>query len=74
MGLPLAMAQKPQARVQVSPMSRKVAVPWLKQWARLGQRASSQTVCSSAPRSPTFMACSSPSRTFSRVIHSGSRG
>ena len=73
-GRPLRMAQKPQARVQVSPMSRKVAVPWLKQWARLGQRASSHTVCSAESRIPAFMACRSPRRTLSWVIQSGRRG
>ncbi len=43
-GRPVLTEQKPQARVQVSPSSMKVAVPRLQHSPRLGQRASSQTV------------------------------
>jgi hypothetical protein len=39
------MAQKRQARVQVSPPTMKVAVPVAQHSATFGQWASSQTVC-----------------------------
>ncbi|MNC02084.1 hypothetical protein D3C77_186950 [compost metagenome] len=45
-GRPWATSQKGQRRVQMAPMIMKVAVPWLKHSARLGQEASSQTECS----------------------------
>src|SRR5262245_40345638 len=53
-------AQKLQPRVQVSPISISVAVPPLQHSSTLGQRASSQTVCSPRSRSgclrPTYFA------------------
>ena len=47
--LAVATAQKPQARVQMSPRIMKVAVRG-QHSPMLGQRASSQTVCSSRSR------------------------
>jgi hypothetical protein len=44
-GLPCLMSQNPQVRVQTSPSIKNVAVPELQHSPRLGQRASSQTVC-----------------------------
>ena len=49
-GRPVAMSQKPHARVQTSPRRRNVAVPREKHSPRLGQRASSQTVESPCER------------------------
>jgi aspartate carbamoyltransferase catalytic subunit len=43
-GLPEGTAQKPQARVQMSPRIMKVAVPCSQHSPMLGQRADSQTV------------------------------
>ena len=45
-GMPVFTSQKPQLRVQVSPMMRKVAVPRPQHSAMFGQLASSQMVCS----------------------------
>jgi hypothetical protein len=45
-GLPVLTLQKPQARVQVSPRIMMVATPRAQHSPRLGQAASSQTVCS----------------------------
>src|SRR5450759_52621 len=44
-GRPVFLLQKRHERVQGSPISRKVAVPRPQHSPRLGQRASSQTVC-----------------------------
>src|SRR4051812_3595032 len=44
-GRPCPTSQNGQRRVQISPMIMKVAVPLLKHSPKLGQRASSQTVC-----------------------------
>ena len=51
--------QNRQARVHVSPRMRKVAVPEAKHSPLLGQRASSQTVCSSSSssRAPVARYC-----------------
>ena len=43
-GLPVLMAQNPQARVQTSPRIITVAVRWSQHSPMLGQTASSQTV------------------------------
>jgi hypothetical protein len=48
-GLPVLMAQNPQARVQVSPRIMTVAVRWSQHSPMLGQWASSQTVCKARP-------------------------
>src|SRR3989304_1632784 len=45
-GRPCLMSQKPQVRVQMSPIIKKVAVPAPQHSPMLGQPASSQTVCS----------------------------
>ncbi len=50
-GRPVLTAQKPQARVQVSPRIMIVAVRWSQHSPMLGQWASSQTVLSERPRS-----------------------
>src|SRR5471032_3293900 len=44
-GRPCATSQKLQRRVHLSPIIMNVAVPWLKHSLRLGQDASSHTVC-----------------------------
>ena len=49
-GLPVAMLQKVQARVQTSPMIIMVAWPWLQHSPTFGQPASSQTVTSLCSR------------------------
>ena len=49
-GRPVFTAQKPQARVQVSPRIMKVAVPASQHSPMFGQRASSQTVCRRSSR------------------------
>ncbi len=49
-GRPVWMSQNPQERVQVSPIIRKVAVPWPQHSPMLGHLASSQTVCSALER------------------------
>ncbi|CSC60205.1 Uncharacterised protein [Vibrio cholerae] len=43
LGRPWATSQNGQRRVQIAPKIIKVAVPWLKHSAKLGQEASSQT-------------------------------
>ena len=45
-GRPRLMSQKPQVRVQTSPIIKKVAVPEPQHSPMFGQPASSQTVCS----------------------------
>ena len=50
-GRPVLTAQNPQARVQVSPRIMIVAVRWSQHSPMFGQRASSQTVLRSSPRS-----------------------
>src|ERR1700719_810413 len=45
-GLAVLTAQKPHARVHLSPAIMKVAVPWLQHSHRFGHCADSQTVCS----------------------------
>ena len=45
-GLAVETAQKPQARVHLSPAIMNVAVPWLQHSQRFGHCADSQTVCS----------------------------
>ena len=45
-GLAVVTAQKPQARVHLSPAIMNVAVPWLQHSQRFGHCADSQTVCS----------------------------
>ena len=52
---PVAMLQKVQPRVQISPMIMKVAVPPEKHSPRFGQDASSQTLCSLCLRSSCLM-------------------
>ena len=54
LGLPLVTAQKPQARVQMSPRIIKVAVRCSQHSPMFGQRASSHTVCSSRSRMIVF--------------------
>ena len=54
LGRPWATSQKGQRRVQMSPMIMKVAVPWPKHSPRLGQLASSHTVCRPFSRSARF--------------------
>ena len=49
-GLPVAILQNEQARVQTSPMIIMVAWPWLQHSPTLGQPASSQTVTSRCAR------------------------
>ena len=49
-GRPVLTAQKPQARVQVSPRIMTVAVRCSQHSPMFGQRASSQTVLSVCPR------------------------
>ena len=49
-GLPVAMLQNEQARVQTSPMIIMVAWPWLQHSPTFGQPASSQTVTSLCSR------------------------
>src|SRR5256885_9850791 len=53
-GLPEGTAQKPQARVQMSPRIMKVAVPCSQHSPMFGQRALSQTVCRSSVRMMRF--------------------
>ncbi len=72
-GLPLAMSQKPQARVQTSPSRRKVAVPRAKHSPRFGQRASSQTVCRPCARITDLTSWRSARRSLRSRIHSGAR-
>ena len=55
LGLPGATAQKPQRRVHRSPRIMMVAVPRAQQCPRLGQRASSHTVCSLRLRSSALV-------------------
>ena len=50
-GRPVLTAQKPQARVHVSPRIMIVAVRWSQHSPMFGQWASSQTVLSDRPRS-----------------------
>ena len=56
-GRPVAISQKPQERVQISPIIRKVAVPRPQHSPIFGHCASSQTVC----RPPARMICFSRS-------------
>ena len=51
---PILTLQNLHERVQMSPISRKVAVPRPQHSPRLGQNASSQTVCSVWPRISDF--------------------
>ena len=53
-GRPVLTAQNPHARVQVSPRIMIVAVRWSQHSPMFGQRASSQTVLRSRPRSMPF--------------------
>ena len=53
-GRPVLILQKPQLQVQVSPISRKVAVPRPQHSPMLGHMASSQTVCRLLPRNSPF--------------------
>ena len=72
-GLPVLIAQNPQARVQVSPRIMTVAVRWSQHSPTLGQTASSQTVFRLRPRSrPLRSWYCSPDGIFAR-IHSGWR-
>src|SRR5882757_7392852 len=59
LGRPWATSQKGQRRVQMSPMIMKVAVPLPKHSPRLGQAASSQTVCRLLARSAALMRATS---------------
>jgi hypothetical protein len=72
-GLPLAMSQKPHARVQTSPRSRNVAVPRAKHSPRFGQRASSHTVWRPLARMTDLISWRSASRSLRSRIHSGGR-
>ena len=53
-GLPVLTAQKPQARVHVSPRIMIVAVRWSQHSPMFGQWASSQTVFRERPRISPF--------------------
>ena len=68
-GCPVATEQKRQPRVQTSPMIKKVAVPQPQHSPMLGQRASSQTVCSPCSRRVRLIspkASPPPGRTFNQ--------
>jgi len=73
-GRPWAMEQYAQFLVHTRPLIRKVAVPRPKHSERLGQRASSQTVCSPPSRIRRLIPCSSPSFSLRPRIHGGSAG
>ena len=73
LGRPKPTSQNEQRRVQMSPMIMKVAVPPPKHSGRLGQAASSHTVCSFCLRSIDLMRWISPLAGTRTRIQSGLR-
>ncbi|VVN45305.1 hypothetical protein PS673_05698 [Pseudomonas fluorescens] len=74
LGRPWPTSQNGQRRVQMSPMIMKVAVPPEKHSPRLGQDASSQTLCSLCLRNSCLMRSTSGEIGMRTRIQSGLRG
>ena len=72
-GLPCATSQNGQRRVQIAPIIIKVAVPPPKHSGRLGQAASSHTVCSFCSRRIDLIRATSSGAVILTRIQSGLR-
>ena len=71
LGRPCETSQNGQRRVQISPIIMNVAVPLPKHCGKLGQAASSQTVCSFCCLNKSLMIWTSSGRLILVRIHSG---